>query len=187
MLTRRERHRAARWRAMAGVPCRVNGARAMRDGWPPRLQCVDESKAPTLNLRKSECREWLEDYNECLHHGKEVGAAQCWCGCVGAGWALRTRARASDHVRCCALSSVLRDARAEPEAVPGGEGAPEAASSASGGSGALTTHQGAAMVRDAAGLGWTAGTDGNEWCRGPLLLLLGCTGHVATSGDGATA
>jgi hypothetical protein len=33
---------------------------------------MDESKAPTVNQRKQECIEWLEDYNECLHHEKEV-------------------------------------------------------------------------------------------------------------------
>ncbi len=39
-----------------------------------RAQCMDESKATTLNLRKKECHEYVEDYNECLHHGKEVRA-----------------------------------------------------------------------------------------------------------------
>eukprot|EP00197_Chlamydomonas_leiostraca_P012133 CAMPEP_0202864316 /NCGR_PEP_ID=MMETSP1391-20130828/4605_1 /ASSEMBLY_ACC=CAM_ASM_000867 /TAXON_ID=1034604 /ORGANISM="Chlamydomonas leiostraca, Strain SAG 11-49" /LENGTH=78 /DNA_ID=CAMNT_0049544051 /DNA_START=137 /DNA_END=373 /DNA_ORIENTATION=+ len=34
------------------------------------LKCMDESKAPTLGLRRKECAEWLEDYNECLHHEK---------------------------------------------------------------------------------------------------------------------
>jgi hypothetical protein len=38
---------------------------------------MDESKAPTVNQRKQECIEWLEDYNECLHHEKEVGPMDC--------------------------------------------------------------------------------------------------------------
>lgn len=35
------------------------------------LKCMDESKAPTQGLRRKECIEYLEDYNECLHHEKE--------------------------------------------------------------------------------------------------------------------
>ena len=36
------------------------------------LQCLDESKAPMVNMRKQECKEWLEDYTECLHRQKQV-------------------------------------------------------------------------------------------------------------------
>lgn len=36
------------------------------------MQCMDESKAPMIQLRREECMEWLVDYNECLHHEKEV-------------------------------------------------------------------------------------------------------------------
>ena len=36
------------------------------------LQCMDENKAPTTGQRNTECAEWLEDYNECLHHEKAV-------------------------------------------------------------------------------------------------------------------
>ncbi|KAL6761584.1 NADH:ubiquinone oxidoreductase 15 kDa subunit-like precursor [Haematococcus lacustris] len=35
------------------------------------LKCLDESKAPTMTLRKRECEEWRQDYFECLHHQKE--------------------------------------------------------------------------------------------------------------------
>lgn len=38
------------------------------------LQCMDESKAPMMELRRKECMEWLEDYNECLHRDKEVSS-----------------------------------------------------------------------------------------------------------------
>eukprot|EP00798_Chlamydomonas_sp_ICE-L_P031741 gene31741-6941_t len=31
---------------------------------------MDESKEPMMSLRKKECMEWLEDYNECLHRDK---------------------------------------------------------------------------------------------------------------------
>lgn len=40
----------------------------------PLAQCLDESKAPMVNIRKQECKEWLEDYNECLHRQKQVRA-----------------------------------------------------------------------------------------------------------------
>lgn len=33
---------------------------------------MDESKAPMIYLRRQECQEWIEDYNECLHRDKEV-------------------------------------------------------------------------------------------------------------------
>ena len=36
------------------------------------LQCLDESKAPMMNIRKQECKEWLDDYTECLHRQKQV-------------------------------------------------------------------------------------------------------------------
>ncbi|KAF5838210.1 NADH:ubiquinone oxidoreductase 15 kDa subunit-like precursor [Dunaliella salina] len=32
--------------------------------------CLDESKGITTQQKNAECAEWLEDYNECLHHGK---------------------------------------------------------------------------------------------------------------------
>lgn len=35
-----------------------------------------------INLRREECMEWLEDYNECLHREKEV---RCTCACAGWG------------------------------------------------------------------------------------------------------
>eukprot|EP00200_Dunaliella_tertiolecta_P005953 CAMPEP_0202355020 /NCGR_PEP_ID=MMETSP1126-20121109/10085_1 /ASSEMBLY_ACC=CAM_ASM_000457 /TAXON_ID=3047 /ORGANISM="Dunaliella tertiolecta, Strain CCMP1320" /LENGTH=77 /DNA_ID=CAMNT_0048947559 /DNA_START=74 /DNA_END=307 /DNA_ORIENTATION=- len=34
------------------------------------LKCLDESKGVTTQQKNAECAEWLEDYNECLHHGK---------------------------------------------------------------------------------------------------------------------
>lgn len=34
------------------------------------MKCLDESKAPMMDIRKQECKVWLEDYNECLHHQK---------------------------------------------------------------------------------------------------------------------
>lgn len=36
------------------------------------VQCVDESKQPMMDMRKVECKVWLEDYNECLHRQKQV-------------------------------------------------------------------------------------------------------------------
>lgn len=41
-----------------------------------RAQCLDESKAPMINMRKQECKEWLDDYNECLHHAKLVSVVR---------------------------------------------------------------------------------------------------------------
>lgn len=35
-------------------------------------QCMDESKAATVQQKNAECSEWQEDYMECLHHGKAV-------------------------------------------------------------------------------------------------------------------
>ena len=49
------------------------------------LQCLDESKAPMMNIRKQECKEWLDDYTECLHRQKQVrigmhyASAWFWC------------------------------------------------------------------------------------------------------------
>lgn len=45
-----------------------------------RVQCLDESKAPMINMRKQECKEWLDDYNECLHHAKLVSGERSGVG-----------------------------------------------------------------------------------------------------------
>jgi hypothetical protein len=48
------------------------------------MQCLDESKAPMLSARKKECNDWIEDYQECLHHGKEVGVpGGAWAAGMG--------------------------------------------------------------------------------------------------------
>ncbi len=40
-----------------------------------------------INLRREECMEWLEDYNECLHREKEVRClrwvGRCPAACLG--------------------------------------------------------------------------------------------------------
>lgn len=49
--------------------------RCLLERWPDVMlfvQCLDESKAPMLDMRKKECQEWLEDYKECLHREKHV-------------------------------------------------------------------------------------------------------------------
>eukprot|EP00798_Chlamydomonas_sp_ICE-L_P032537 gene32537-17253_t len=40
------------------------------DAYMDYLKCMDESKEPMMSLRKRECMDWLEDYNECLHRDK---------------------------------------------------------------------------------------------------------------------
>eukprot|EP00195_Chlamydomonas_chlamydogama_P016906 CAMPEP_0202890474 /NCGR_PEP_ID=MMETSP1392-20130828/864_1 /ASSEMBLY_ACC=CAM_ASM_000868 /TAXON_ID=225041 /ORGANISM="Chlamydomonas chlamydogama, Strain SAG 11-48b" /LENGTH=83 /DNA_ID=CAMNT_0049574051 /DNA_START=141 /DNA_END=392 /DNA_ORIENTATION=+ len=41
------------------------------DWYMDYLKCLDESTAPMLAMRKQECREYVEDYNECLHRDKQ--------------------------------------------------------------------------------------------------------------------
>mmetsp|Transcript_1266 Transcript_1266/g.2557 ORF Transcript_1266/g.2557 Transcript_1266/m.2557 type:complete len:81 (+) Transcript_1266:1-243(+) len=41
------------------------------DWWMDYLKCLDESKLPMMNMRKEECKVFLEDYNECLHRQKQ--------------------------------------------------------------------------------------------------------------------
>lgn len=38
-----------------------------------------------LAMRKAECKVWLEDYMECLHHEKEVSGADRGSATRGAG------------------------------------------------------------------------------------------------------
>ncbi|GLC43824.1 hypothetical protein PLESTM_001523300 [Pleodorina starrii] len=55
---------------MAGLGLSSRTSRCY-DWYMDYLKCMDESKAPMIQLRREECMEWLEDYNECLHREKE--------------------------------------------------------------------------------------------------------------------